>query len=175
MAIEKPKNNNLEYRKAYYDNEADANKQMSYVNAAAGGLALLIWVLYLTNIFTIPDEFFLGVCIMFPAIAILMFVPLFFVKTPVIRKPGYKYFILFSLLAVIIALNISVPKHSLLFWPFAILIANHYYNPIIGRVIYVVSLVSMLVCMYLGMFFGEFDENLFGGGVVMPDGSIGTV
>ena len=25
------------------------------------------------------------------------------------------------------------------------------------------------------MFFGEFDENLFGGGVVMEDGSIGTV
>ena len=166
---------NKEYQKAYYDNEADANKQMSYVNGAAGVLALVIWVLYLTKVFTIPDHFFPVVCILFPVAAVLMFIPLFFVKTDVIRKPGYKYFILFSLLAVIIALNISVPKHSLLFWPFAILIANHYYNPTIGRVIYAVSLVAMLLCMYFGMFFGEFDENLFGGGVIKPDGSIGTV
>ena len=164
-----------EYRQAYKDNEADANKHMSFVNAAAGILALIIWVLYLVKVFTIPNHFFPVVCILFPCIALLMFTPLFFVKTNMIRKPGYKYFILFSLLAVIIALNITVPKHSLLFWPFAVLIANHYYNPTIGRVIYGVSLVAMLLCLYLGMFFGEYDENLFGGGVILSDGTIGTV
>ena len=145
------------------------------VTGAAGFLGIIIWVLYLTKVFTIPDHFFPAVCILFPAASILLFIPLFLIKTPMIRKPGYKYFILFSLLAVIIALNISIPKHSLLFWPFAILMANHYYNPTIGRVIYIVSLVAMLICMYAGMFFGEFDENLFGGGVIKPDGSIGTV
>lgn len=169
-----PKINN-EFYKKYHDNEADANKHMSYVNAAAGFLAIVIWVLYVTRVFLIPDHFFPVVCILFPVAAVLMFIPLFFVKTEMIRKPGFKYFILFSLLLVIIALNISIPKHSLLFWPFAILMANHYYNPTIGRVIYIVSLVAMLLCMYAGMFFGEFDENLFGGGVIMPDGSIGTV
>ena len=164
-----------EFAKKYYDNEADANKHMSYVNGAAGVLAIVIWILYLTRVFLIPDHFYPVVCTLFPIAAVLMFTPLFFIKTDVIRKPGFKYFILFSLLLVIIALNISIPKHSLLFWPFAILMANHYYNPTIGRVIYIVSLVSMLICMYAGMFFGEFDENLFGGGVIMPDGSIGTV
>jgi len=165
----------FDYQKAYEENEADANRHMSYVNSAAGVLAIIIWILYLTKVFTIPEHFFPTVCIMFPLIALLMFTPLFFVRTNAIRKRGYKYFILFSLLAVIIALNITVPKHSLLFWPFAILIANHYYNPTIGRVIFVVSIVSMLACLYLGMFFGEFDENLFGGGVIKPDGTIGTV
>ena len=173
MAKEKPKK--TEYQQAYYDNEADANKAMSFVNAAAGILAIVIWILYLTRVFTIVDQFLPAVLILFPCAAVLMFAPMFFIKTSALRKPGYKYFILFSLLSVIIALNIFLPKHSLLFWPFAILIANHYYNPTIGRVIYGVSLVAMLICMYLGMFFGEFDENLFGGGVVMPDGSIGTV
>ena len=169
-----PKINN-EFSKKYHDNEADANKHMSYVNAAAGVLAIVIWILYVTRVFLIPDHFYPVVCTLFPVAAVLMFIPLFFVKTEMIRKPGFKYFILFSLLLVIIALNISIPKHSLLFWPFAILMANHYYNPTIGRVIYIVSLVAMLICMYAGMFFGEFDENLFGGGVIMPDGSIGTV
>lgn len=169
------KNVRVEFSKKYYDNEADANKHMSYVNAAAGVLAIIIWILYLAKIFTIPDHFFPVVCVLFPVSAVLMFVPVFFVKTDIIRKPWFKYFILFSLMAVIIALNISIPKHSLLFWPFAILMANHYYNPTIGRVIYIVSLVAMLFCLYTGMFFGEFDENLFGGGVIKPDGSIGTV
>ena len=164
-----------EFSQAFNDSEADANRHMSFVNGAAGLLAIVMWVLYLTRVFLIPDHFYLAVCIMFPAIAVLMFVPLFFVRTDMIRKPGYKYFILFSLMIAIIALNISIPKHTLLFWPFAVLIANHYYNPTIGRVVFIVTIVSMFFCLYLGMFFGEFDENLFGGGVVMPDGSVGTV
>ena len=151
-----------EYQQAYYENEADANKHMSYVNGTAGLLAIVIWVLYLTKVFIIPDYFFLTVCIMFPVIAAVMFVPVFLVRTSLIRRKGYKYFILFSLLAVIAALNVAIPKHSVLFWPFAILIANHYYSPTIGRIIYGVSMVAMLLCLYLGMFFGEFDENLFG-------------
>ena len=167
--------NNKDYQRAYYENEADANKHMSYVNGAAGVLAIIMWVLYFTGVFLIPDHFFLAVCIMFPLIALLMLAPLFLVRTNLIRKPGYKYFILFSLLVAIMALNIALPKHSLLFWPFAILIATHYYNPTIGRVIFAVSIIAMLFCLYAGMFFGEFDENLFGGGVVMPDGSVGTV
>ena len=165
-----------EYRSAYIKYEVSANKQMSYVNSAAGILAIVIWFLYLFKVFIIPDEFYLVVCILFPIIAVLLLIPLFFVKNEkVITKPWYKYFILFSLLGTIIALNIAIPKHTLLFWPFAILIANHYYNPKFGRMIYIISIVAMLICMYLGMFFGEFDENLFGGGVIKPDGSIGTV
>ena len=167
--------NNKEYQRAYYENEADANKHMSYVNGAAGVLALVMFVLYVSGVFLIPDHFYLAVCIMFPLIAVIMFAPLFLVRTNLIRKPGYKYFILFSLLIAIMALNIALPKHSLLFWPFAALIATHYYNPTMGRVIFVVTLLAMLFCLYAGMFFGEFDENLFGGGVVMPDGSVGTV
>ena len=166
---------NTDYRKAYQENEADANRHMSFVNAAAGVLAIVIWILYAAKIFTIPDYFYKTVCILFPAIALLMFTPLFMVKTELVRKAWYKYFILFSLLIVIIALNITIPKHSLLFWPFSVLIANHYYNPRMGRTIFIVTIIAMLVCLYTGMFFGEFDENLFGGGVVMPDGSVGTV
>ena len=163
------------YHDAYYAQEYDANKTMSYISAAAGVMALIIWVLYLTKVFTIPDEFYLTVIIMFPCIAGLLLSPLLYVKTNFIKRPGYKYFILFSLLAAIILLNIFIPKHSLLFWPFAVLLANHYYNPKMGRIIYIFTLVAMLICIYLAMFFGEFDENLMGGGVVKPDGSIGTV
>ena len=163
------------FHDAYYENEADANRHMSYVNGAAGVLAIIIWICYLTGIFEITKEFFILVAVLFPCIALLMFAPLILVRTKLRRTQGYKYFIMFSLLAVVMALNIAVPKHSLLFWPFVILIANHYYNPTVGRVVFVVTLAAMLLCMYLCLFFGEFDENLFGGGVVKPDGTIGTV
>lgn len=166
---------NQKFHDAYYENEADANRHLSFVNGAAGVLAIIIWICYLTGVFEITKEFFPLVAILFPCIAVLMFVPLFLVKTKFIRNKGYKYFIIFSLLAVVMALNIAVPKHSLLFWPFIILIANHYYNPTVGRVVFIVTLAGMLICMYLCLFFGEFDENLFGGGVVKDDGSIGTV
>ena len=71
--------------------------------------------------------------------------------------------------------TIASHEHSFLFWPFALLIANHYYNPKVGRIVYAITAVAMLICMYVGMFFGEFDENLFGGGVIKADGTIGTV
>ena len=165
-----------EYKSAYTEYEVTANKQMSYVNGAASILAIVIWLLYVFKVFTIPDEFYLVVCILFPIIALILAIPMFFFRNEqMLRKPWYKYFILFSLLATIIALNIAIPKHTLLFWPFAILIANHYYNPKFGMMMYIISIIAMLICMYLGMLFGEFDENLFGGGVIKADGSIGTV
>lgn len=165
-----------ETQTSYQKAEIIANRQMSFVNATAGLLAIIILMMYVFKLFTIPDDFFPVVCVMFPVIAAVLSTPLFFVRNEnIISKHWYKYFILFSLLAAIIALNIVIPKHSLLFWPFAILIANHYYDPRVGRLIYGVTIVSMLACMYLGMFFGEFDENLFGGGVIMADGTIGTV
>ena len=36
------------YLEAYYDNEADANKQMSLATAFGGVLLLGIWICYLT-------------------------------------------------------------------------------------------------------------------------------
>ena len=78
------------FQDAYYQNEADANRHMSYVNGAAGILALIIWICYITGIFEITKEFFLLVAILFPCIAVLMFVPLFLVRTKLIWSEGYK-------------------------------------------------------------------------------------
>ena len=101
------------YKRDYYDNEADANKQMSNVNVAASMLAIVIWLLYLFRVFLIPDEFYPVVVILFPTISVILAIPIFFIRNDkVIRKPWYKYFILGSLLAAIIALNIAAPKHS---------------------------------------------------------------
>ena len=75
MAIE-----NDNYRRDYYDNEADANKQMSNVSVAASILGVVIWLLYVFKVFTIPDEFYPVVCVLFPIISAVLATPMFFVK-----------------------------------------------------------------------------------------------
>lgn len=154
------------FQEAYFDNEADANKYMSYVNAATAIISLVLWIMYLTKVFTIPDHFLPFVLILFPVASLILILPMFFIKTNLLRKHWYKYFIMFSLTAVIMAINIAVPKHGLLLWPFTLLLANHYYNPKIGTIIYIVTMVAMLLCMYMGMFFGEYDQNLLGSGII---------
>ena len=151
----------------YLENEGDANRHISYVDAVAGVLALAVWILYLTRVFEIPDYFFPAVAIMFPLFALVLFVPLALLKTKAIYHPAYKYFILFSFLAVVASMNVAIPKHGVLFWPFAVIMANHYYRPTVGFVVYAVTVVAMLVCLYLGMLFGEFDENLYGAHIVI--------
>ena len=160
------------YLKAYYDNEADANKQMGFANAFAGGIVLILWVLYLTRVFDLHDNFYIPVCILFPIAALILFTPLIYVrKEHIIRRPQYKYFVLFSFLLVVSAINVIIPKHGTLTWTLTILMANHYYNPKVGRTIFVVTLISMLICLYLGMFLGEYDPHLLGNGLVV-DGEI---
>ena len=44
------------YLEAYYDNEADANKQMSFANAAAALYMLVIWIFYLTGFFKVHSD-----------------------------------------------------------------------------------------------------------------------
>lgn len=160
-----------DYQEAIHDSEADANKYMSYVNGAASFLSIILWILYLSRVFTISDELFPIVVVLFPVAAVILFIPIFLVKTEVVRKSWYKYFILFSLIGVIMAINVALPKHGILWWPFAILIANHYYNPKMGRFIFGFTIIAMLICIYLGMFFGEYDLNLLGGGVLV-DGEV---
>ena len=70
-----------EYQEAIHDSEADANKYMSYVNGAASFLAIILWILYLSRVFTISDELFPIVVILFPVAAVILFIPIFLVKT----------------------------------------------------------------------------------------------
>ena len=47
------------YLEAYYENEADANKQMCFVNAFTGLMMTIIWILYLTKAFQISEHMYL--------------------------------------------------------------------------------------------------------------------
>ena len=162
------------YLKAYIDNEADANKKMIIVNAIGGGVATILTICYAVKFFTIPSIMYPVVLVLFPVSAFLLFCPLFFIKSDRLRLPRFKNFLLFSLMAVVAAINIFLPKHGLLAWTLPIVMASHYYNPRFARVVFFSTIVLMLLCMYSGMFLGEYDPLLLSLGVA-KDGEVTSV
>ena len=167
------------YLKAYYDNEADANKQMSFANAFGGFVMLVIWMLYVFKVFPVHAPTYVMINIIFPISIFVLFSPLFYAlkAKDKLRKPNYKYFVLFSFIVVIAVLNVVIPKHAMIGWALCIVMTNHYYNPKVGKVTFIAVMILMLICMYGGMFVGEYDANLLGTGIlvdgknVFPDGA----
>lgn len=153
------------YLKAYIDNEADANKKMIIINAIGGGVATILAICYAVHFFTIPAIMYPVVLVLFPVSALLLFSPLLFIKSERLRLPRFKNFLLFSLMTVVAAINIFLPKHGLLAWTLPIVMASHYYNPRFARVIFFSTITLMLICMYTGMFIGEYDPLLLSSGV----------
>ena len=160
------------YLEAYYNNEADANKQMSFANAFAAVYMLGIWIFYLTGIFKIhSDVTRILINVSFPIGIIVLFTPLLYVfkfKSK-LRAPNYKYFVLFSFVLVIASLNTILPKHSSIAWALCIIMTNHYYNPKVGLWLFIVVIITSLFCMFGSMFVGEFDANLLMGNEVLEN------
>ena len=160
------------YLEAYYDNEADANKQMSIANAAAAIYMLAIWIFYLTGFFkTHSDITVVLINIFFPVGILVLFTPLLYVFKfkQQLRKPNYKYFVLYSFVFVIAVLNVILPKHSAIAWALCVLMTNHYYNPKVGLVVFIAVIVASFGAMFGGMFVGEFDANLLFGNEIMQE------
>ena len=160
-----------QYLEKYYDNEADANRKMSFANAFGGGFMFVIWMLYVTRVFMVADRYFIPINIIFPITIFILFSPLFYLRTKAIRKPQYKFFLVFSFLFVVTVINVLLPKHGILAWGLCIVGVNHYYNPKFGRVIFGTTLFLMLLCLYVGMFLGEYAPDLLGEGII-KDGAI---
>ena len=160
------------YQEAYYDNEADANKQMSIANAAAAVYMLVIWIFYLTSFFKYHSFItFILINIFFPLGILTLLTPLLyaFKFKDKLRKPNYKYFVLYSFVFVIAVLNVILPKHSAIAWALCILMTNHYYNPKVGRVVFIAVIIASFGAMFGGMFVGEFDANLLFGNEIMEN------
>lgn len=150
----------------YYKNEYDANRQMSIANIFAGGLLFIIWLLFVTRVFPLHEINYLLTSIILPIDVLILVSPAIYLKSQSIKKPGYKYFLIFTFMLAIGILNILLPKHGLLGWATVLFLVNHYYNPKLGKITFAITIVSLLICMYLGMLLGEYDPNLLSDGII---------
>ncbi|MBO4667294.1 MAG: SpoIIE family protein phosphatase [Bacilli bacterium] len=151
------------YVEAYLENEYDANKQMTFALAFCAILLGLLWIGYLTNLFVLNRQTKILVNIVFPVSIAFLLEPLFFLKTKFIKRYRFKYFVLFELVFIIALLNIVIPKHAIIAWVVCIVLTNHYYNPKVGKIIFIITIVAMLLCIYAAMFLGEYDPDLLMG------------
>lgn len=152
------------YLDAYYENEADANRQMSFANAFGAILILAIWVCYLTGFFFASPQIMPLINIAFPISGAVLLSPLLYVfkYKKLLKKPGYKFFVVFSFIIIVAVLNVLLPRNSYIGWALCIIMTNHYYNPKLGKYTFAIILTLMLLCLYFSMFLGEYDANVLG-------------
>jgi anti-sigma regulatory factor (Ser/Thr protein kinase) len=157
---------NALFQEALHNNEIDANRQMVRVLAFSAGLILLLWICYLTDFFLADARLKLYINIITPINLMVLLSPILLSRTKILYHPGFKYFLIGLMVFVVSALNIIIPKHAILTWAVPITLANHYYSQKLGRIVFGVSAVLLLICMYLGMFFGEYDPHLLTAGII---------
>ena len=154
-------------RRALYRNEVEANGQMCLVSAFCAGILSIALILYIAQVF--PLRNYNLVYIFLPIQVVLLSLPLIYRKTSLVTKPGFKYFISLQLLFVVGLLNVIVPKHAIMAYGLIIILASHYYNPRLSRIMFFATLGVMLVAIYLGMWLGEYDPNLLTSGRIRYD------
>ncbi|MBP5216943.1 MAG: SpoIIE family protein phosphatase [Bacilli bacterium] len=163
------KKNDPTVREAYHQNEAIANRDMTKVMVFMAALLVVVFFCYLFKLF--PFYRYTVIYILFPINIALLLTPLIWVRTTVIEKSGYKYFLMVLTVIVVMSLNILIPKHTMLGWAFPIILSNHYYSRRLTTRLFIAVLVMMLLCMYLAVFVGEYEANLIGTGWVI-DGKV---
>ncbi len=156
------------YLKAYYENEASANKHMSIANIFAGGVLLLLFTGYLFKWFDVHNLTRTIILITFPILILVCLSPMLFlfVFKKSLLKRNYKYYVIFSFMTVVATLSVLVSRHAILAWALLIVMVNHYYNPKFGVVVFVSASIMMLLCLYATMFLGEYDPYLLGTTIV---------
>ncbi len=141
-------------------NEIDANKALAKGSIVLAFLLIIIWIAYLVGLFQANTRTMLSVNVSFPIFIILLGLTMVYYRTKLIEKPGFKYFLLFQFIAVIIVINILLPKHGIIVWAAPVVLAAHYYNPKVLFITYIISAVFMILALYISMFYGEWDDNL---------------
>ena len=147
-------------KKIYIQNEIDANKGLTKgCFFSAIGLTL-VWIFYLTGLFQVRGNVFYMVNILFPILILVLGTSVCYVKTKLIENPKFKYFIIIQFALAVFALNVILPKHALLMWAALIIVVNHYFNPKTMLFTFILTSILMLISIYMGMFYGEWDPHL---------------
>lgn len=145
---------------ALLENEAEANRYAAKCLAVCAGVGALSWLFNLLGIFIIPAAI----------MNIGMPITLLFLLLPTVicrfvgTTPGWvKYAIMFCGTVGMFILSCAMPKHSVLAWAVPITLSCHYYSKNVTRMTLVASWILFSISIYIGMYCGEGDLNLFFG------------
>ena len=147
----------------YLKNEIDANKGLAKGCFFSAVAMLIVWICYITKLFNVSDHIFLLINIFFPILITVLTSCVFYIKTKLIEKPKFKYFLIIQYAIVVMVLNVILPKHGVLMWAVLIILVNHYFDHKALLFTFIMVTIMLVSAMYLGMFYGEWDPALLNG------------
>ena len=152
-------------------NEINANKALSTGSIFTAIILAILLVMYATGVFRVSHKALINIYISFPIFIFLLGSTFVCRKLNWIEKRWTKYYLVSQLIIVMFILNILLPKHAVLGWALVVILITHYFNPKVTFIGYLAIAVLMIIGIYAGMLYGEWDSNLMGdSGVLLSDG-----
>lgn len=143
---------------ALLENEAEANQYAAKCLAVCAGVGALSWLFNLLGIFIIPAAI---MNIGMPFTILFFLIPTLLCKLTKGTPPWLKYAIVICGTISIFILSSAMPKHGVLAWAVPIVLSCHYYSKNLTRLTLVASWVFFSASIYIGIYCGEGDLNLF--------------
>ncbi len=155
-----------ESKTIFSENEKEANKYTAKCMRVMGVVVAFVWLLNIIGIFIVPKDIMAisGVCSL-----ILFFLPTLVIKIADENSKYLKIFIMASCIIAISCLAAAMPKHGIVVWAAPIALACHYYSKKFTYSTLAATILCMLISMWIGALFGEWDIALFGDVATKPD------
>lgn len=147
----------MEEQNIFMENEVEANRYTAKCLVMCSFVCGAAWVLTLLRIFTMP------VVIMntaMPVIILCFWMPFLLCRLTGDSRAWMKYAVLFCSIMGVFILSSAMPKHGVLVWTLPLMLSCHYYSKKLTRITLVVSQILFSASIYIGMYFGEWDQIL---------------
>ena len=147
----------MEEQNIFMENEVEANRYTAKCLVMCSFVCGAAWVLTLLRIFTMP------VVIMntaMPVIILCFWMPFLLCRLTGDSRAWMKYAVLFCSIMGVFILSSAMPKHGVLVWTLPLMLSCHYYSQKLTRITLVVSQILFSASIYIGMYFGEWDQIL---------------
>lgn len=147
----------MEEQNIFMENEVEANRYTAKCLVMCSFVCGAAWILTLLRIFTMP------VVIMntaMPVIILCFWMPFLLCRLTGGSRGWMKYAVLFCSIMGVFILSSAMPKHGVLVWTLPLMLSCHYYSKKLTRITLVVSQILFSASIYIGMYFGEWDQIL---------------
>ena len=141
----------------FMENETEANRYAAKCLVICSFVCGAAWILTLLRIFTVPMAIMNTAM---PMIILCFWMPSLLCRLTGGSRRWVKYAVLFCSIMGVFILSSAMPKHGVLVWTLPLMLSCHYYSKDLTRITLVVSQILFSCSIYIGMYFGEWDQIL---------------
>jgi len=147
----------------YLANEKKANISLAFTSIVMAGIFLLILILNLCKVpvFLYTDNINLLILILFPILIAALAFPICVIKTKLIEKSFYKYYVLILFVISIGVAGFLVPQEGI-FFAACVIASTLYFNPKATRIVLGATILLMIVGPVVAVALGDYVPASFG-------------